>query len=95
MVAKQLSHSVGCLLCLQAVREHFQRVKEDYMKQVDKLTGLVDSGLDPLEFVEASGGLSLSLPPSLPPSLPHSLLSYYSTYLGVQYACKWIGGAIS
>ncbi|KAL5479938.1 hypothetical protein EMCRGX_G023541 [Ephydatia muelleri] len=35
-------------------KEHYDMLKEDYQKQVQKLTKLVDSGLDTVEFLKAS-----------------------------------------
>ena len=46
------------LLPLQAAKEHYQLLKEDYQAQVEKLTKLVDSGVDPVMFLAASGELS-------------------------------------
>lgn len=39
----------------EAAREHYQLIKEDYQRQVEKLTKLVDSGVDPVMFLAASG----------------------------------------
>ena len=39
----------------QEAKEHYDMLKEDYQKQVQKLTKLVDSGLDTVEFLKASG----------------------------------------
>ena len=39
----------------EAAREHYQLLKEDYQRQVEKLTKLVDSGVDPVLFIAASG----------------------------------------
>ena len=40
---------------LQAAKEHYNLVKEDYKKHLQKLTKLVDSGVDSVEFVAISG----------------------------------------
>ena len=43
------------LSLLQAAKEHYQLVKEDYQRQVEKLTKLVDNAVDPVMFLAASG----------------------------------------
>ena len=45
-----------CLsVCVQEAKEHYEMIKEDYQKQVQKLTQLVDSAVDPVDFMKASG----------------------------------------
>ena len=39
---------------MQAAKEHYQKLKEEYEAQVNKLTGHVQAGLDTVEFLEAS-----------------------------------------
>ena len=40
---------------MQEAKDHFELLKEDYKKQVDKLTKLVDGAVDPVDFMKASG----------------------------------------
>lgn len=42
------------LLFVQAAKEHYQKLKEEYEAQVNKLTGQVEANLDTVEFLEAS-----------------------------------------
>ena len=39
----------------EAAKEHYDLVKEDYQRQVQKLTKLVDSGVDAADFIAVSG----------------------------------------
>lgn len=41
-------------LTLQAAKEHYQKLKEEYEAQVNKLTSHVEASLDTVEFLEAS-----------------------------------------
>ena len=41
-------------MAMQAAKEHYQKLKEEYEAQVNKLTGHVQAGLDTVEFLEAS-----------------------------------------
>ena len=43
------------LLPLQAAKEHYMMLKEDYQKQVEKLTDMVDGGVDTCDFLQVSG----------------------------------------
>ena len=40
---------------MQEAKEHYELLKEDYQKQVEKLTKLVDGAVDPVDFMKASG----------------------------------------
>ena len=40
---------------VQEAKEHYELLKEDYQKQVEKLTKLVDGAVDPVDFMKASG----------------------------------------
>ena len=40
---------------MKAAKEHFQKIKEDYQAQVEKLTALVDSGINSVDFIKVSG----------------------------------------
>ena len=51
--------SVCLSVCLQEAKEHFEMIKEDYQKQLQKLTKLVDEAVDPVDFMKASGELVL------------------------------------
>ena len=42
---------------LQEAKDHYDLIKEDYQKQVEKLTKLVDGAVDPVDFMKASGEL--------------------------------------
>ena len=39
----------------KVAKEHYKQIKEDYENEVLKLQKLVDSAVDPVEFVAASG----------------------------------------
>ena len=40
---------------LQTAKEHFDKIKADYQSQVEKLTALVDGGVDTVDFLKVSG----------------------------------------
>jgi hypothetical protein len=40
---------------MQAAKEHFDKLKEDYQAQVEKLTNLVDGSVDTCDFLKVSG----------------------------------------
>ena len=40
---------------MQEAKDHYNLLKEDYQRQVEKLTKLVDGAVDPVDFVKASG----------------------------------------
>ncbi len=66
----------------EVAKEHYQLIKEDYQKQVEKLTKLVDSGVDPVMFLAASGK-TLTLTHShthSSQSLTHSFTHTYMLY---------------
>ncbi len=50
-------HTSTIYLPSQAAKEHFSKLKEDYQKHVEKLTGLVDGGVDAVDFIRVSGVL--------------------------------------
>ena len=39
----------------QTAKEHYKLIKEDYEKEVQKLTKLVDGAVDSVDFIAASG----------------------------------------
>ena len=50
-----LMSSVCWLLPLQAAQEHYDLIRADYQKEVQKLTKLVDGAVDSVDFIAASG----------------------------------------
>ncbi len=57
-LAPQIQHAARIVLDNpdnQEAKEHYQLLKDDYQRQVEKLTGLVDSGVDSVDFIAVSG----------------------------------------
>jgi len=56
-LAPQVAHAARIVLDNpdnEAAKDHYKLVREDYQRQVQKLTDLVDSGVDPVDFIAAS-----------------------------------------
>ena len=52
-----LTYLCCTVLLNQEAKEHFDKLKADYQAQVEKLTNLVDSGVDAVDFIKVSGQL--------------------------------------
>lgn len=48
--------SLVVLFICQAAKEHYELLKKDYQSQVEKLTTLVDGGVNTVDFLQVSGG---------------------------------------
>lgn len=64
---------------MQEAKEHYELLKEDYQKQVEKLTKLVDGAVDPVDFMKASGTSA---------KIPHNTSMVYTNGQGISmYTC--------
>ena len=66
---------------LQTAKEHFDKIKADYQSQVEKLTALVDGGVDTVDFLKVSGQSTSGCMSRLLRVLPEGCRGQISFYL--------------